>query len=144
MSNTYIPRSLRLSVAERSGYRCSYCQTAQELTGAEFTIGHIVPESLGGATTGDNLCLSCWLCNAVKNDRIAGIDPESGLMTPLYNPYTQRWTEYFYWVEDGLSIVGLTPTGRATVNAIKLNRPSLVISRRLWVGAGWHPPRDEA
>jgi len=143
MSHTYIPRALRLSVAERGGYRCSYCQTAQEVTGAEFTIDHIVPESLGGRTTEDNLCLACWLCNVTKNDRIAGIDPESGVMVPLYNPYTQRWAAHFRWVEDGLVIVGLTPTGRATVNAIKLNRPSLVISRRLWVAAGWHPPGED-
>ena len=144
MSNTYIPRALRRSVAERCGYRCSYCQTAQQVTGAEFTIDHIIPESLGGRTTENNLCLACWYCNVTKNDRIASIDLESGLMVHLYNPYTQKWTEHFRWVEDGLVIVGLTPIGRTTVNAVKLNRPSLVISRRLWVAAGWHPPREEA
>lgn len=32
--------------------------------------------------------------------------------------------------------------GRATVNALHLNRPLLVAARRAWVKAGWHPPED--
>jgi len=42
----------------------------------------------------------------------------------------------------GLFIVGLTPTGRATVNAIRINRPELVNARRLWIQIGNHPPQD--
>ena len=140
MSHAYISRALRLAVAERCHYRCSYCQTAQRFTGAEFTIDHIIPESLGGTTTEDNLCLACWGCNRLKYDRIAGFDPELGVMVQLYNAYTQRWTDHFRWEENGLLIVGATPTGRATVNAVQLNRASLVNSRRLWVSVGWHPP----
>ena len=58
----------------------------------------------------------------------------------MSHAYTQRWTEHFRWEENGLLIVGVTPTGRATVNAVQLNRAPLVNSRRLWVSAGWHPP----
>jgi len=39
-------------------------------------------------------------------------------------------------------IVGLTPTGRATVTALNLNNPYIVPARRLWALAGWHPPKE--
>lgn len=37
---------------------------------------------------------------------------------------------------------GLTPTGRATVVALHLNRATLVRARQAWSHVGWHPPRD--
>ena len=40
------------------------------------------------------------------------------------------------------AIVGLTSTGRATVVALNLNRPSLVKARQAWVAVGWHPPKE--
>jgi len=43
---------------------------------------------------------------------------------------------------DGTFIVGQTPTGRATIIALHLNRASLVKARQLWAEAGWHPPEE--
>ena len=40
-------------------------------------------------------------------------------------------------------MVGRTATGRATVEALQLNRDELVEARELWIAAGWHPPEDE-
>jgi hypothetical protein len=40
------------------------------------------------------------------------------------------------------AIVGITSTGRATVAALYLNRPSLVRARQAWVSVGWHLPAD--
>lgn len=140
MSSTYIPQNLRREVAERCQYRCCYCQTAQEIIGAEFTIDHIIPESLGGLTTLENLCLACWSCNLIKHNRIAALDPETAAVVQLFNPNTQDWSAHFRWDQSGLIIVGITSTGRATVNGLQLNRSPLVNSRRLWVSAGWHPP----
>jgi 5-methylcytosine-specific restriction endonuclease McrA len=57
MSKTYIPVGLRRPVTERANNRCSYCLTPSEIIGSPFTIDHIMPESLGGATTEDDLCL---------------------------------------------------------------------------------------
>lgn len=37
-------------------------------------------------------------------------------------------------------IIGLTPTGRATVEALRLNRPEVVNLRRLLFAHGEHPP----
>jgi hypothetical protein len=46
------------------------------------------------------------------------------------------------WQQDGLYIVGLTDVGRVTINALQMNNPVVVRSRRIWVDAGWHPPID--
>lgn len=142
MSQTHIPPALRSIVAEQSRYRCSYCLTTEAITGALFTVDHIIPESMGGATILDNLCLACWGCNLIKGDRILGVDPQTGETFRLFHPNKQIWTQHFAWQTTGLLVVGLTPTGRATVNTLKLNRPSLITARRLWIKAGWHPPQD--
>jgi len=47
------------------------------------------------------------------------------------------------WGREADVIIGLTPIGRATVEALQLNRPHLVLSRRVWHAAGWHPPKDD-
>ena len=142
MSRTHIPPALRQLVAERSRHRCSYCLTPEDIVGAEFTVDHIVPESLGGTTEAGNLCLACWSCNLFKHDRIAAVDPETGTRVRLFHPLVQVWREHFAWQVNALLIVGLTPAGRATVNALHFNRVPLVNARRLWLRVGWHPPED--
>lgn len=142
MSRTRISSSLREAVARRSRHRCSYCLTTERIVGARFTVDHIIPESLGGATTLENLCLACWSCNLHKHDRITALDPDTGEMVRLFHPNQQNWSEHFVWRSDGLLIVGLTPIGRATVEALQLNRAPLVNARRLWRDAGWHPPEE--
>lgn len=141
MSDTSIPATLRQVVARRSRYQCSYCLSQEDIVGALFTVDHIIPESLGGTTTADNLCLACWDCNLAKHNRIAAVDPD-GEMTPLFNPNKQRWHDHFIWQSNGLLIGGLTPTGRATVNALRLNRLPLVKARQRWIEVGWHPPPE--
>jgi hypothetical protein len=142
MSITHIPYALRQQIAERDRYRCSYCRTAEIIAGDEFVIDHILPEALGGLTEVNNLCLSCWRCNLIKGKRIVGLDPLSNKRERLYHPVNQWWHDHLVWIEGGLLIQGITPTGRATVYTIQLNRPNLVGSRKLWIAAGWHPPRE--
>ncbi len=55
-------------------------------------------------------------------------------------PRNQSWSEHFAWKDGGVQIQGLTPSGRATVETLRLNNPYIVPARRLWVLAGWHPP----
>lgn len=90
----------------------------------------------------ENLWLACSPCNDAKGSRIAAPDAVSGEVVRLFNPRDQAWSEHFTWSEEGDLIIGLTPIGRATVQALKLNRASMVIARQLWVSVGWHPPRD--
>jgi hypothetical protein len=57
----------------------------------------------------------------------------------LFHPRKQRWQDHFTWDEHFEPIIGFTATGRATVEALQLNRPELVNLRRLLYAAGEHP-----
>jgi hypothetical protein len=57
----------------------------------------------------------------------------------LFNPRRQAWTAHFDWSEDLLEIIGLTPTGRATVAKLRLNREKARIIRSLLLDFGHHP-----
>jgi hypothetical protein len=85
--------------------------------------------------------VACRECNGRKASRIAALDPIGGDFAPLYNPRTQRWDDHFRWSPEGDRVLGLTPTGRATIQALGMNRPRRVIARQFWVQAGWHPPK---
>lgn len=140
MSKKKIPPKLRQQVAEQSKNRCDYCLSQEGVAGVKYTVDHIIPEALGGETVLENLCLCCWDCNLIKQNRIVGIDPETDQETPLFHPVQDKWIEHFRWEANGLYLVGSTPTGRATINALRLNRPVLLKGRQRWINAGWHPP----
>jgi hypothetical protein len=65
-----------------------------------------------------------------------------GERVPLFNPRQDDWHTHFAWANGGIHIVGLTPTGRATINALHLNNEHIVEARILWVSRDWHPPKD--
>lgn len=109
---------------------------------SRLEIEHIIPRARGGSDDESNLWFSCSLCNRHKGSQITGIDPLSGTLVALFNPRNQRWWEHFQWSPDGTRIIGVTPVGRATVAALRLNNELAVEVRRNWVLAGWHPPRD--
>src|SRR5436305_9356781 len=142
MSRDYISKALRERVAAKAGHRCGYCRTSTFLAGAAFEIDHVIPESLGGQAEEGNLWLACPACNGHKNNRIAAADPATEELVRLFDPRHQVWSQHFTWNEAGDEILGLTPTGRATVVALHLNRPVLVYARGLWVSWSWHPPED--
>ena len=89
-----------------------------------------------------NLAYACG-CNLYKGSKTHARDPETGRRVPLFNPRRQRWTRHLSWSDDLLSIIGRTLTGRATVEALNLNRPELVNLRRVLIVAGEHPPEME-
>ena len=142
MSTGFVSKSLRKRVAEQALYRCGYCLTTELLIGAPMEIEHIIPMALGGRTEESNLWLACSLCNEYKGMRIVASDPLTDEFSPLYNPRQQVWNEHFGWSADFERIIGKTAIGRATVAALRLNRPLLVRSRRIWVAAGLHPSRE--
>jgi hypothetical protein len=86
--------------------------------------------------------LACHSCNEFKGAQVESTDPESGEFVPLYHPRQQRWRDHFRWSADGAEIVGITPVGRATLLALKMNNPLIVNARHLWVAVGWHPPPE--
>jgi HNH endonuclease len=136
----YIALALRQMVVERPQGRCEYCRTSQALV-VEMEVDHIAPQSAGGTTDLDNLCLACVGCNGFKLAHETGIDPNTGEEALLFHPRSQRWDEHFAWSADGVQIMGLTPVGRSTVARLRMNRERMIDARRLWVQAGWHPPR---
>jgi 5-methylcytosine-specific restriction endonuclease McrA len=107
-----------------------------------FAVEHILPRSRGGKTVLGNLALSCQGCNNHKYAKTNGPDPKTGKRVPLYHPRKQRWSDHFAWNENHILIVGLTPTGRATVEALQLNREGLVNLRQILGEAAEHPPPE--
>jgi hypothetical protein len=143
MTPAYIPAELRRQVRADAAGRCGYCHSPETLIGMPLEFEHVYPEARGGPTTRENLWLACTRCNDHKGDRIDGVDPESGERVPVFNPRTQIWVEHFAWSPDGALIVGLTPIGRATVAALRLNNEFIVVARRFWVEAGWWPAAED-
>ena len=142
MPRPSIPDTLRHKVTEDARYRCGYCLTSQQITGMPMHIDHIIPLAAGGNSDEANLWLACPLCNGFKSTRTHFTDSATGDEVALFNPRTQVWSEHFTWSENGTQIIGQTPQGRATVEALKLNNAHLTAARRRWVVAGWHPPID--
>lgn len=134
-----IPPRLRQAVIERAQNRCEYCQLAQAGQSATFHIVHIVPVVAGGGTTSDNPALACVACSLHKSARQVASDPETGSDAPLFHPRLQQWSEHFRW--EGVHIVGLTPTGRATVAALQMNRPVILAIRVEEMFFQRHPPK---
>jgi hypothetical protein len=137
-----VPRALREQVAAEARHRCGYCLTDQGVSGAQMHIEHIVPRVRGGPTVRPNLWLSCAWRNSFKGTRVAALDPVTGVEVPLFNPRDQVWSAHFQWDQGGTWIVGLTPAGRATVEALRLNNPYIVPARRLGALAGLASAND--
>ena len=69
------------------------------------------------------------------------LDPLSGLISPLFNPLTMNWHDNFMWDETLTVIIGKTGIGRATVEALKLNRQQVKNLRRALISIDQHPPK---
>lgn len=138
--SVYLPAELRRTILLAAQGRCAYCQSPERLMGVLFEVDHIIPVAAGGATALENLCLACPTCNRYKAKRLTGPDPVSGIDIPLFHPRQQRWLEHFAWDESGARLLGITPIGRATLEALHMNRPLLVELRGYWIVLGLHPP----
>ena len=137
----YIPVALKRRIRAQFSACCAYCQSAEDLTVAIFEVEHIVPHVAGGETVTNNLCFACPTCNRHKAIRQTALDPQTKTVTPLFHPQQDQWADHFAWSEDNSAIIGLTAIGRATVDALKMNRPQLVRVRHMWVRMGEHPPK---
>ena len=133
-----IAPGLQAEVVRRAGNRCEYCRLSQLGQEATFHIDHVVPRAAGGPTTADNLALACVSCSLRKWAQQTATDPDSGEEVPLFNPRRQAWSEHFRW--EGERIVPLTPTARATVAALAMNRPLIVAIRQEEAVRGRHSP----
>jgi HNH endonuclease len=141
MSKVRVPKSIRKAVIERAKDCCEYRVGQQAYSMDTFSIEHTFPRSKGGTNDFNNLALSCQGCNTCKHTYIDAIDPETNQTVPLYNPRKNKWEEHFSWSEDYTLILGLTPTGRATIDLLQLNRLGNQNLRQVLYLTGYHPPK---
>jgi hypothetical protein len=140
VTGVLIPIRVRERVLARDAGRCAFCRCAEELMGVTFEIDHITPRAARGKTALGNLCLCCPTCNRHKAARTGAPDPVSGERVPLFHPVRDDWEEHFEWRDRATRIAGRTAIGRATAEALQMNRPVMVELRRYWVATGRHPP----
>lgn len=134
---SYVSATLRQSVIDRAGDCCEYCLLSQEDNFLPFEVDHVRAEKHGGATTSENLALSCSNCNGFKGSDIGSIDPQTDNLVPLFNPRRQVWSEHFRL--DGAKIEPLTPEGRVTVFLLRLNRPESITEREALITLNRYP-----
>lgn len=121
---------LAATVRQRASDRCEYCLLPQAAFRRSFHVEHIRAKQHGGMTQLENLALACWQCNLKKGPNLAGVDPETGLIAPLFHPRRDQWTDHFELCihTDSINVLGRSPTGRATVRVLGINddiRPTL-------------------
>ena len=122
-------------LCRRASDRCEYCHLPQEATPLiPFHIEHIVARQHEGDDSTDNLALACDRCNAYKGPNLTTIAPDSGEIIPIFNPRKDVWEKHFRF--EGGRVVGLTPTGQATVRLLNMNAPRRVQLREIWLREG--------
>ncbi len=94
---------------------------------APFHIEHILARQHGGSDDPENLALACHHGNLHKGPNLTGVDPETSAVVRLFHPRLDVWTDHF--ANQGLHLVGLTPTGRATVRTLAMNEPDAIEAR---------------
>jgi 5-methylcytosine-specific restriction endonuclease McrA len=110
-------RALRLNrhtVFARDGHRCQYC--GRRLPSDQLSVDHIVPRSLGGLTSWENVVCACRVCNVRKGGRTPqearmslvcrpGRPKQSPLLLlKLRNPKYEIWKT---WLDGSLCEVGV-------------------------------------
>jgi hypothetical protein len=142
MSKDRPSAKLRRLVKRRAGDCCEYCRSQEGFCPESFSTEHIIPRSRAGPTLEENLAHSRQGCNSRKSDKIEGRDPASNCIVPLFHPRLQRWSDHFAWDSSWTRIVGLTPTGRATIEELDRNREGLVNLRQALHRLNLHPPAE--
>ena len=140
MPDSPLTSQQRETVADRAQGCCEYCFSQARFSPDPFSIERIIPHSRGGSKELGNLALACQGCNSRKYTHIEALDPVTGETAPLFHSRQHRWAEHFTWNEDFSLLLGLTPTGRATIDRLELNRTGVVKLRRVLYRAGEHPP----
>ena len=95
------------------------CHLPQAGHEERFSTDHVIPNKHTRDDSTANLAFSCLRCNLFKGPNLSGIDPLTRQITILFNPRIQIWHEHFKW--DTAVLVGLTPTGRTTIEVMQIN-----------------------
>jgi hypothetical protein len=132
-----ITRTLLRELRQLAGDRCDYCRMPTAFDPLPFQVDHVIAQQHGGETTLGNLAWRCLHCNKHKGPNIAGIDPVTRQVVPLFHPRRHRWERHFSW--DGPLLVGRTRSARATIRVLALNAPDFIAFRAelMEEGAFW-------
>lgn len=129
-------QATRRRVRSRAHGQCEYCLLPEQASFYPHHVDHVIAQKHGGGSDLDNLAWACFQCNVSKGSNIAGYDPETGQLTPLFNPRTQAWEDHFQL--NGPIIQARTPEGRVTLALLQFNHPERVemrvslLSLKLW------------
>ena len=132
---TRLSNAIRLLVRERAYRQCEYCHRPDIYSVVSFHVDHIIAtKQHDGSDDPINLAWSCIHCNISKSVNIAGYDPITHQLTPLFNPRTQQWDEHFQL--NKATIEGKTPIGRVTVKILNMNETEMVQARQSLIDKG--------
>lgn len=101
------PAFTRFNVFLRDQFSCQYCGSPNDLT-----FDHLIPRSLGGQTTWDNVVTACATCNLRKSNKLPreidmwprqkpvrptthGLHSNGRLFPPNY--LHESWLDFLYW-----------------------------------------------
>lgn len=130
----------RAFVELRAGRNCEYCKSPMDFTAEIFHIEHIIPLSKGGSNELSNLALSCSGCNMRKSHRVSNLY-QHGNEFPFFNPRIDTWTDHFVWSDDFALIIPVTKIGEVTLDALTMNRNSIINLRKALVRYDVFPPK---
>ena len=121
---------IRQQVRSRAQGRCEYCHLPDIYSLVPFHVAHIIPvKRHHGSTELDNLAWACPHCNRSKQADVGAFDSQTNLLTPLYNPRLEDWSDHFSMDELG-HIIALTAVGRVTIRLLDMNDPLAVQTRQ--------------
>jgi hypothetical protein len=126
-------------VWRRANSICEYCRMPQVFDAAPFHIDHIIARKHNGLSVPDNLALACYQCNLFKGPNIAGLDPLTNVLCPLFNPRRDIWSFHFLW--QGAVLAGISNLARTTIAVLRINEPARISHRASLITEGVFPPK---
>src|SRR5439155_15395059 len=97
--------------------------------GGELTVDHFRPVVAGGDESDENLVYACVRCNQYKG----ALSSEATELTHgwrLLHPLRDDVADHLQEDEATGRLEGLTATGRFHIEALRLNRPALIVNRQ--------------
>ncbi len=89
-------RYSRVNVFARDKFTCQYCGDKPHRS--QLNLDHVIPRSMGGRTTWENVVCSCVECNRRKGGRT----PEQARLRLRRRPVRPRWTPLANLVSAGV------------------------------------------
>jgi hypothetical protein len=127
------------AIAQRANHRCEYCQAPELIFNFPFEVEHIISLSRQGENDEANLALACRSCNLRKGIRISGIVPGFNTEVSFFHPRHDKWSEHFQVDTQSGKIMGITSSGKVTIEYLEMNSGSQVAARQLWIRLGLFP-----